>query len=46
MPGAADAGKTPILEEGLEYKPIGSTAKDAQSHETRGRQIEEHTVYG
>ena len=39
--GAADAGKTPILEEGLEYKPIGSTAKDAQSHETRGRQIEE-----
>lgn len=39
--GADDAGKTPILEEGLEYKPIGSTAKDAQSHETRGRQIEE-----
>ncbi|HJE24928.1 MAG TPA: phage portal protein [Methylorubrum populi] len=39
--GADDAGKTPILEEGLEYKLLGSTAKDAQSHETRGRQIEE-----
>ena len=39
--GAENAGNTPILEEGLNYKPIGSTAKDAQSHETRGRQLEE-----
>lgn len=39
--GADDAGKTPILEEGLEYKAIGATAKDSQSHETRGRQVEE-----
>ena len=39
--GAENAGNTPILEEGLEYKALGSTAKDAQSHETRGRQLEE-----
>jgi HK97 family phage portal protein len=39
--GADNAGATPILEEGLEYKALGSNAKDAQSHETRGRQLEE-----
>lgn len=39
--GADNAGSTPILEEGLEYKALGSNAKDAQSHETRGRQVEE-----
>lgn len=39
--GAENAGRTPILEEGLDYKTVGPSAKDAQSHETRGRQIEE-----
>ncbi|WP_264045554.1 phage portal protein [Methylobacterium flocculans] len=39
--GAENAGRTPVFEEGLEYKALGSTAKDAQSHETRGRQLEE-----
>lgn len=39
--GAGNAGRTPILEEGLDYKTVGPSAKDAQSHETRGRQIEE-----
>ncbi|WP_246753140.1 MULTISPECIES: phage portal protein [Methylobacterium] len=39
--GADNAGATPILEEGLEYKALGSNAKDAQSNETRGRQLEE-----
>lgn len=39
--GADNAGRTPIFEEGLEYKALGPTAKDAQSHETRGRQLEE-----
>jgi len=39
--GAANAGQTPILEEGLEYKPIGPSPKDAQSNETRARQVEE-----
>ena len=39
--GADNAGMTPILEEGLEYKTIGLTSKDAQHNEVRGRQIEE-----
>lgn len=39
--GADNAGKTPLLEDGIEYKLIGSSAKDAQSNETRGRQVEE-----
>lgn len=39
--GAHNAGETPILEEGLTYKPLGTNAKDAQSNETRGRQLEE-----
>lgn len=39
--GADNAGQTPILEEGLEYKPLGPNARDSQSHETRGRQLEE-----
>ena len=39
--GADNAGNTPILEEGLDYKLLGSTAKDAQSDETRARQLEE-----
>lgn len=39
--GAENAGKTPILEEGLEPKSLGVSAKDAQSNETRGRQVEE-----
>ncbi|WP_233383040.1 phage portal protein [Methylobacterium sp. C25] len=39
--GADNAGGTPILEEGLTYKPLGANAKDAQSHETRGYQVEE-----
>ena len=39
--GAENAGATPILEEGLKYNPIGTNAKDAQSNETRGRQLEE-----
>lgn len=39
--GADNAGRTPVFEEGLEYKGLGTTAKDAQSNETRGRQLEE-----
>lgn len=39
--GADNAGRTPVFEEGMRYEHLGSTAKDAQSHETRGRQLEE-----
>jgi HK97 family phage portal protein len=39
--GAENAGKTPIFEEGVEPKSIGVSARDAQSNETRGRQVEE-----
>ena len=39
--GADNAGKTAVLEEGLDYKAISPTAKDAQHLETRARQIEE-----
>lgn len=39
--GAANAGGTPVLEEGVKYKGIGPNARDAQSNETRARQIEE-----
>lgn len=39
--GADNAGKTPLLEDGVEYKLIGQSAKDAQSNETRARQVEE-----
>jgi HK97 family phage portal protein len=39
--GAGNAGTTPLLEGGTEYKPIGASAKDSQSNETRGRQVEE-----
>ena len=39
--GADQAGKTPILEEGLKYQSIAQTAKDAQSIETRKMQVEE-----
>jgi HK97 family phage portal protein len=39
--GANNAGKTPFLEEGVEYKQITSSAKDAQTNETRARQVEE-----
>lgn len=38
--GADNAGKTPILEK-VDYKPIGSTAKDAQMTELRKLQVEE-----
>ena len=39
--GAENAGKTPLLDHGLKYVVTGSTAKDAQTNETRARQIEE-----
>lgn len=39
--GADNAGKTPLLEEGTTYKPIGGSAKDAQAHEMRKLQVEE-----
>jgi HK97 family phage portal protein len=39
--GADNAGKTPLLEEGLKYNAIGQSAKDAQSIETRKMQVEE-----
>ncbi len=39
--GAANAGKTPLLEGGTEYKTYGSTAKDAQMNELRKLQVEE-----
>jgi HK97 family phage portal protein len=39
--GAGNAGGTPILEQGLDYQAIGPNARDAQSNETRGRQVEE-----
>lgn len=39
--GADNAGKTPFLEEGVEYKQTSSSARDAQSNETRARQVEE-----
>lgn len=39
--GADNAGKTPLLEEGVKYSLLGSSAKDAQFNETRARQVEE-----
>ena len=39
--GAENAGKAMVLEQGLKYQPIASTAKDAQNIETRAHQIEE-----
>lgn len=39
--GASNAGATPLLEGGTKYQPIGASAKDAQSNETRARQVEE-----
>lgn len=39
--GADNAGQTPLLEGDTEYKPIGSTAKDAQMSELRKLQVEE-----
>lgn len=38
--GAANAGKTPILE-GVKYDTVGSNAKDAQMSELRKMQVEE-----
>jgi HK97 family phage portal protein len=39
--GADNAGQTPLLEGDTDYKPIGSTAKDAQMTELRKLQVEE-----
>jgi HK97 family phage portal protein len=39
--GAENAGSSMVLQEGLKYKPIASTAKDSQMLETRAHQIEE-----
>lgn len=39
--GLANAGKTPILEEGTEYAAVGQTARDAQLMELRRMQVEE-----
>lgn len=39
--GAENAGKTPFLEEGVEHKIPTGSARDAQSNETRQRQVEE-----
>lgn len=39
--GSENAGRTPILEEGLKYTPLGPSAKDSQHIETRARQVEE-----
>jgi HK97 family phage portal protein len=39
--GADNAGATPILEEGLEYKVIPQTARDMQHNELRARIVEE-----
>jgi HK97 family phage portal protein len=39
--GAENAGRNMVLEEGLDFKSIASTAKDAQNIETRAFQIEE-----
>lgn len=39
--GLGNAAKTPILEDGLEYKQISPTARDSQHIETRARQVEE-----
>lgn len=39
--GAQNAGKTPLLEGGTKYSVPATSAKDAQSNELRGRQIEE-----
>jgi HK97 family phage portal protein len=39
--GAGNSGKTMILEEGLKFKPIANTAREAQNIETRAHQIEE-----
>lgn len=39
--GADNAGKTPILEEGVKYASKAPNPRDAQSNETRARQVEE-----
>jgi HK97 family phage portal protein len=39
--GAENAGKNLILEEGMDYKPISSTARDSQLIEIRKMQVEE-----
>lgn len=39
--GAVNAGKTPILEEGMTYKPISISPQDAQFLETRKFNIDE-----
>lgn len=39
--GASKAGGTPVLEQGLKYKPIGPTSRDAQHMELREHQVEE-----
>lgn len=39
--GAENVGKSMVLEQGLKYQAIASTAKDAQHLETRQHQIEE-----
>lgn len=39
--GAENAHKVMILEEGLKFKPVASSARDAQNLESRNRQTEE-----
>lgn len=39
--GAINAGKTPVLEEGMQYKPISISPQDAQFLETRKFNIDE-----
>lgn len=39
--GSNNAGKTPVLEEGVEYKPISMTSDDAQYLESRQFSVEE-----
>lgn len=39
--GGGNAGKTALLEDGVEYKPLGVTPKDAQLLEARGATIED-----
>ena len=39
--GADNAGKTALLEDGVEYKPLSVTPKDAQLLEARGATIED-----
>ena len=39
--GLANAGDTAVLEQGLEWKPMGMTARDAEIIASRGFQVEE-----